>query len=179
MHTTEHNTPRKIVQLRCFLMAAIGMTLVLCAATLLPSRALAATATAAQTIDTEQRSRRFQQAEALYLSGHLKEAASAFEDMTRAYPRDARVWLKYGNTLTKLGSYDGAATAFETAVSLDAALGAADLNLALVRLAQAQAALDAALAAFASGSAEHAQADSLQHQIRMLLGAPAEGAPAH
>ena len=121
--------------------------------------------------DPEQRNRQFQQAQALYLSGHMKEAATAFEELTRAYPGDAHVWLKYGNTLTRLGSYDKAASAFQTALDLDPAQGGAAINLSLVRLAQAQAALDTALTRAAANSPEHTQADGLQRQIKKLLGA--------
>jgi tetratricopeptide (TPR) repeat protein len=139
----------------------------------------AGSAAPAQPGDSDQRSRQFQRAEALYLSGHLKEAEAAFEELTRAYPRDARVWLKYGNTLTKQGNYDGAAAAFQNASTLDATQGNAALNLGLVRLAQAQAAFDAALARLAENSTEHAQAEALQRQIKTLLGAPIGDASPH
>lgn len=129
--------------------------------------------------DNDQRNRQFQRAEALYLSGRYKEAAASFEQLTRAYPRDERIWLKYGNTLTKQGNYDEAANAFQTAASLDSEQGGPALNLALVRLAQAQAALDVALARFAADAPEHAQADSLQRQIRALLGTPERNVPPH
>ncbi|HUI60944.1 MAG TPA: tetratricopeptide repeat protein, partial [Steroidobacteraceae bacterium] len=124
----------------------------------------------AKPIDSERRNRQFQQAEALYLSGHLKEAASAFEQLTRAYPRDAHIWLKYGNTLTKIGNYDDAVTAFQTSLTLDAQQGGAAINLALVRLAQARVALDAALASAPAGSPEHRQAEPLQREVERLLG---------
>lgn len=133
----------------------------------------------ARPVDQEQRNRQFQHAEALYLSGRLREAAASFDELTRAYPGDERVWLKYGNTLTKQGSYDGAASAFETAARLDPAQGGALLNLALVRLAQAREALDAAVDRLSGGSSEHAQAEALQRQIASWLGAPERTAPTH
>jgi tetratricopeptide (TPR) repeat protein len=139
----------------------------------------AAAAPNTQPRDSDQRNRQYQRAEALYLSGHLKEAAVAFEELTRAYPDDAHVWLKYGNTLTKQGSYDTAASAFQTALTLDPAQGNAALNLALVRLAQAQAALDTALARLTVDSTEHTQAEALQNQLKNLLGAPEHGASPH
>ena len=77
------------------------------------------------------------------------------------------------------GSYDNAAEAFQNAVALDPAQGNAALNLALVRVTQAQAALDTALARLAPNSPEHLQADTLQRQIKLLLGAPERGAPSH
>jgi tetratricopeptide (TPR) repeat protein len=145
-----------------------------------PTPAAGATPTlSTQATDSEQHDRQFQRAEALYLSGRLKEAASAFEQLTRAYPRDGRVWLKYGNTLTKQGSYDEAAVAFQTAISVDSEQGGPALNLALVRLAQAQAALATALQRLPADSTEHLQATSLQQQIKQLLGTPESGASPH
>lgn len=132
-----------------------------------------------QAADIDRRNRQFQRAEALYLSGRLKDAAAAFEELTRAYPRDAHIWLKYGNTLTKLGGYDTAATAFQTALNLDPSQGGAALNLALVRLAQAQDALGVAASRLDENSSERAQADNLQRQIKILLGAPDRGAAPH
>jgi tetratricopeptide (TPR) repeat protein len=141
-----------------------------------PQTVRAASASTAPAISSEQLNREFQHAQALYLSGHLREAAAAFEELSRKSPRDSNVWFRYGNTLTKLNNYDEAATAYNNAVSLDPGQGPAALNLALVRLAQAQQSLDLALARLPPGSPEHAQADGLQRQIRAVLGAPERGA---
>jgi tetratricopeptide (TPR) repeat protein len=141
--------------------------------------ATSATAGPAPARDPEERNRQFQHAEALYLSGHLKEAAAAFDELSRVYPNDARIWLKYGNTLTKLGNLDNAATAFENAAAADPSQGNSSLNLALVRLEQAQAALDAARAHLTATSEEHAQADNLKLKLDGLLGTPESGAAAH
>ena len=129
--------------------------------------------------DREQRLRLLQQAEALYLSGRLKEAQAAFEQLTRTYPRNAEIWFRYGNTLMKQGEYDGAAVAFQNAVALDPGHGRAALNLALVRLAQAQAAIGEAHARLPADSQERRQADALQRQLQSLLGAPGGDAPPH
>src|SRR5689334_19220183 len=111
---------------------------------------------AAQPAD-DAHNRQLQRAEALYLSGRLQDAATAFDALAKKYPNDARVWLKYGNTLTKLGRYDEAASAFQSALNLDPTQGAPALNQALVRLAQAQASLTEALARLTPDSQEHAQ----------------------
>jgi tetratricopeptide (TPR) repeat protein len=169
--TRSSNTPLWTIAVTCMM--------AICAGTASRPSVAAAPAPSAQSRDLDQFDRQFQHAEALYLSGRLKEAATAFEELSRAYPTDARVWLKYGNTLTKLGSYENAAAAFQTAAGLDPAHGNASLNLALVRLAQAQGALDAALAHLASDSPEHAQAEALQRQINTLLGGPVGGASPH
>ena len=122
--------------------------------------------------DADQRNRQFQKAEALYLSGRLPEASASFAELTRKYPDDARIWFKYGNALTKQMSFNEAATAFENAIRLDATQGAAALNLALVRLAQAQASLDVAVARLAPDAQEHAQAEAIRTQLHTLLGVP-------
>jgi len=164
---------------------APGLALVIAACVMLggcagpPTKPAAAAeaAPAAQTPDREDRLRQLQQAEALYLSGRLKEAQSAFEQLTRTYPRNPEIWFRLGNTLMRQGSYDDAATALQNAVTLDPGHGRAALNLGLVRLAQAQAALDTARARLASDSPERRQADALQRQIQTLLGAPGGEAP--
>jgi tetratricopeptide (TPR) repeat protein len=160
-------------------MFAVTVALLVAGALVGDRPAFAATAAPAQPRDSDQRNRQYQHAEALYLSGHLKEAAAAFEELSRAYPNDARIWLKYGNTLTKQGSYDNAAAAFQNAAALDATQGNAVLNLALVRLAQAQAALDMAMTRLAANSPEHMQAEALQREIKVLLGAPQPGTSPH
>jgi tetratricopeptide (TPR) repeat protein len=173
-------------RLRVVFAAAACTALVACATTgpsaaagAEPRTAAAPGSTAAQPVDEAKRNRQYIKAEALYRSGRLKEAAGAFEELTRTYPTDARSWLKYGNTLTKLSSYDEAANAYQRATALDASQGSAPLNLALVRLFQAQQSLDVATARLAADSPEHAQADALQRQIRALLGDSDSAATTH
>jgi TolA-binding protein len=169
---------RTVIVAQWLLAGAACLALLACAGT--PERpataqratggAAPAAAGAAPASDPVEHSRQFQHADALYLSGHLKEAEAAFEQLSRSYPNDARVWLKYGNTLTKERSYDDAAVAFQNAASLDPQQGGAALNLALVRLAQAQSALQEARARFAADSPEYREAEGLEHQIGVLLG---------
>jgi tetratricopeptide (TPR) repeat protein len=167
------------VALRRTCAVAICLALGACASAPAKPAGSAPTPVSAQSGDSEQRNRQFQRAEALYLSGRLKEAAAAFQDLTRSHPNDARIWLKYGNTLTKLGSYDEAATAYQTAAGLDASMGGAALNLALVRLQQTRDALDVALARLAPDSPEHAEAEGLKRQITTLLGPAKPGTSTH
>ncbi|HZO20865.1 MAG TPA: tetratricopeptide repeat protein [Steroidobacteraceae bacterium] len=129
----------------------------------------------AQSADSDQQSKKFQHAEALYLSGHLQEAAAAFEELTRAYPTDARIWFRYGNTEAKLGAYDDAAKAFQTALAVEPGQGPAALNLALIRLAQAQESLDVAIAGLPAQSPEGKQAGGLKSQLDALVGTPLKG----
>ena len=117
----------------------------------------------------EQRLRELQQAEALYLSGRFKEAQAAFEQLARVYPKNPEVWFRLGNTLMKQGQYDDAASALQTAIALDPGNGRAALNLALARLAQAQAAVGIARGRFAAGAPERQQADAIDRRLKSLL----------
>ena len=126
-------------------------------------------ASASAGAEREPRLRALQQAEALYLSGHLKEAQAAFEQLTQTYPRNAEVWFRLGNTLLKEGDYDGAAVALQNAMLFDPGQGRAAMNLALVRLAQAQSALEAARTRLQASSPQRERAEELQRRIRTLL----------
>ena len=113
-------TARETVSLVVRRGLALGILITLAACASAPTKtstkpkAPEATPTAAvQPEQSDERSRKFQHAEALYLSGHLKEAAAAFEELTRAYPNDGRIWFRYGNTKAKLGAYDEAANALD------------------------------------------------------------------
>jgi tetratricopeptide (TPR) repeat protein len=177
MHSRHHSKSTR--SLRLLVASTVCAALAACAGTAPRSTNSGELRASSKPVDFEVRDRRYQRAEAFYLSGRLKEAVAAFDELTHTYPRDSQIWLKYGNTLTKLGSYDNAATAFQTALSLDSSQGGAALNLALVRLAQAQDSLDAAVGILATNSTEHAQAENLQRQIETLLGTPDHGAASH
>jgi tetratricopeptide (TPR) repeat protein len=159
------------------LVLAVCAALGACTSAPMDPSAPADAASGAQPQDHEQRLRALQQAEALYLSGHLKEAQAAFEGLTRTYPRNAEVWFRLGNTLMREGNYDDAAVALQNALSIDPGHGRAALNLALARLAQAQAAIEVAHTRLEADSPQRQQADELQRRIRTLLAAPGEEAP--
>jgi TolA-binding protein len=134
----------------------------------------AGTASATAGADREPRLRALQQAEALYLSGHLKEAQASFEQLTRTYPRNAEVWFRLGNTLLKQGDYDAAAVALQNAMLLDPGQGRAAMNLALVRLGQAQSALETARTRLQASSPQRERAEEMQRRIRTLLAGSAD-----
>ncbi len=174
-----HETPSVVV--RRALALGILLTLAACASAptkprVAPQAQQSTSGAAAQPEESDERSRKFQHAEALYLSGHLKEAAAAFEELTRAYPTDGRIWFRYGNTEAKLGAYDDAAKAFQTALSVEPGQGPAALNLALIRLAQAQDALNVAVGGLPAQSPEGQQASGLKSQLDALVGTPLRGA---
>jgi TolA-binding protein len=138
-----------------------------------PGTARESSPAAARDSNLEQRLRDLQQAEALYLSGRFKEAENAFAQLTRSYPNNAEVWFRLGNTLMKQGRYDDAAAPLQTAIALEPGNGRAALNLALCRLAQAQAAVDVARGRFAAGTPERQQSDALDRRLKSILSEPA------
>ena len=158
---------------RWILPGVAAIQLVGCAAPTTKPAAEPSAATGSNDSNLEQRLRDLQQAEALYLSGRFKEAQAAFEQLARTYPNNAEVWFRLGNTLMKEGRYDDAASALQTAVGLDPGNGRAALNLALCRLAQAQAAMDIARGRLAAGTAERQQADGIDRRLRSILSDPA------
>jgi TolA-binding protein len=131
--------------------------------------AAAPAAAAAGDSNLETRLRDLQQAEALYLSGRLKEAQAAFEALAHTYPRNAEVRFRLGNTLMRQGKYDEAAVALQDAMSLDPGNGRAALNLTLARLAQAQSAIAVARGRLAAGTPEQQQAEALDRRLKSLL----------
>jgi tetratricopeptide (TPR) repeat protein len=140
-----------------------------------PKPAVESAPAAPRDSNLEQRLRDLQQAEALYLSGRFKEAQAAFEQLARSYPKNSEVWFRLGNTLMKQGQYDDAAGALQTAIALDPNNGRAALNLALARLAQAQAAVDIARVRLAPGAPERQQADTIDRRLKSLLSEPSGG----
>jgi hypothetical protein len=63
----------------------------------------------------------------------------------------------------------------QTAIALDPNNGRAALNLALARLAQAQAAVDIARVRLAPGAPERQQADTIDRRLKSLLSEPSGG----
>jgi len=164
----------RTVAVTAFLVVAV-MQLPGCAAPAAKPGAEPARAAAAAPSDLEQRLRELQQAEALYLSGHFKEAQAAYEQLTGKYPNNADLWFRLGNTLMKQGRYDEAAGALQTSIGLDPGNGRAALNLALSRLVQAQSAADVARGRLAAGTPEQQQADAIDRRLRSILSDPAGG----
>jgi tetratricopeptide (TPR) repeat protein len=150
-------------------LGAIVILLAGCAAPPAKPSAEVTQTTGANDSNLEQRLRDLQQAEALYLSGRYKDAQAAFEQLARMYPNIAEVWFRLGNTLMKQGQYDNAAAALQTAIGLDPGNGRAALNLALCRLAQAQAAMDVARGRLAAGTPERRQAEGIHRQLTAIL----------
>jgi tetratricopeptide (TPR) repeat protein len=153
-------------------LGAAAIQLAGCAAPAAKQEAESARTTGTSDSNLEQRLRDLQQAEALYLSGRFKEAQAAFEQLARTYPSNAEVWFRLGNTLMKQGKYDHAAAALQTAIGLDPGNGRAALNLALCRLAQAQAAMDIARGHLAAGTPERQQAEGIDRRLRSILSDP-------
>lgn len=77
-----------------------------------PPRSVVAAADSRSRIDYEA------QATALYNAGDLQGAREAFRLATRNSP-SARAWTNYGVTLQRLGDFQGASAAYESAIGID------------------------------------------------------------
>jgi TolA-binding protein len=142
-----------------------------------PTAAATVAAPASADANLDARLHDLKQAEALYLSGRLKEAQAAFEALTRTYPANAEMRFRLGNTLMRQGKYEEAAATLQDALVLDPANGRAALNLTLARLAQAQAAVAVARGRLAAGTAEQQQADAIERGLKSLLAGSSGGEP--
>lgn len=106
-------------------------------------------------------------------SGRTAEAIAAFEELSRARPADADVWLNLGLAYTADQRFDEADRALATALSL--APDYADARIAYARTAYFRGDLPAAKTRLAPVSASNTDARGLQRQIEAAEG-PAEAA---
>lgn len=58
------------------------------------------------------------EADALFTAGNWKEAAPAYEALTKTDPNNGRVWYRLGYSLHSMGKYEGAARAFQRSVEI-------------------------------------------------------------
>ncbi|WP_034387906.1 tetratricopeptide repeat protein [Comamonas composti] len=85
-----------------------------------------------------------QAAEDTYARGDWPGAAQQFRQLTATYPRNAQLWFGYGAASALAGNLDEAAAGFDAVLRLDGNDVRAAYNLALVRLSQADMALNRA-----------------------------------
>jgi tetratricopeptide (TPR) repeat protein len=140
------------------------------------SAAAAPQAGSAANPSLEQRLRDLQQAEALYLSGQYAQAQAAYEELAHRYPQNPDVWFHLGKAYMKQGRYDDAANALQNSISIEPGHGRAALNLALARLAQAQAAAALARGHLPAGSPERQQAEAFERRLQDVLTEPGASA---
>jgi tetratricopeptide (TPR) repeat protein len=79
---------------------------------------------------------RIKQASRLLDRRSLIQAARAFQDIVRDYPKSEKGWLLHGYSLLNLGWLPQAEESFETALSLNAGSAQALLNLGIIKMLQ-------------------------------------------
>ncbi len=84
-------------------------------------------------------------ADSAYEQGDWAEAEKGYRAITVAVPNDAYAYLRLGNTLARQKRLDEAAAAYREALVRDVRLSKAYHNIAMVRLMQAEIALEATL----------------------------------
>lgn len=108
-------------------------------------------------------------ADAWYERADWGAAAAAYLELIDHAPGQVHAWLRLGNCRMRLGQPSEAAAAFERALALAPDEGRAGYNLALVRLAQAEAALRHARAPGRRLGAQAAEAQRLHALLRWLV----------
>lgn len=93
-------------------------------------------------------------AEDAYTRGDWLGAAGQFKRLTDAYPNNGQLWFGFGASSALSGNLQEAAAGFERALRIDAHDARAAYNLGLVRLSQADMALNQAIAGMDSAPAE-------------------------
>ncbi len=79
-------------------------------------------------------------AEADYDANRWQQALDQYEQLVRAHPKNPFLLFRYGNVASRLGLYENAAQAYQTALVHDPNYVEAAFNLGLVRLLQSDAA---------------------------------------
>lgn len=69
-----------------------------------------------------------------YREARLSDAERLYREISEAHPSLVEVWVRLGNIYTRLGQYDAAVRAYETALRYDPDEGRAWYNLSLVYL---------------------------------------------
>lgn len=83
-------------------------------------------------------------AEAAYSRGDWQAAAQQFKQLAQIYPGNGQIWFGYGAAAALSGNLEEAAAGFEASLRLDASDVRSAYNLGLVRLSQADIALNSA-----------------------------------
>lgn len=117
-------------------------------------------------------------AENAYARGDWVTAAREFKALTNSYPRNSQVWFGYGAAAALSGSLEDAAQGFEAVLRIDPQDARAAYNLGLVRLSQAELALNAARSHSAAAPADIQQEIArLSRDLGPMFSRPAASAP--
>lgn len=93
---------------------------------------------------------RQQQADRAYVEGHLAQALSGYQALTRAMPQHADFWFRLGNVYARLKRPDDAVDAYRHALAIEPGHAKAWHDLGIIRLRQAESAFDQSATAAAN-----------------------------
>jgi len=110
---------------------------------------------------------RLEEARQLLLAQDFVQAFSRYDKLTRTFPRQAAVWLEYGNAAVHLGQREAATGAWERAIALEPRN--ADLILQVGHQYQAARQPEQARACFARAAAADSQAINPRISLAGLL----------
>lgn len=114
-------------------------------------------------------------AEDAYTRGDWLGAAGQFKRLTDVYPNIGQLWFGFGASSALSGNLEEAAAGFERALRIDAHDARAAYNLGLVRLSQADMALNQAIAGMDSAPAEvRGEISRLRTDLAPLFGRTAQ-----
>lgn len=104
-----------------------------------------------------------QRADIAYKKGSWLEAEQGYRTVIASVPKDAYAYMRLGNTLTRQARFEEAAVAYRESLVRDIDSAKAYNNLAMVRLLQAEAALESTV--------KHAKKDDVfaDHARHMLI----------
>lgn len=83
---------------------------------------------------------RQQQAEQAYASGHLAQALTGYQALTRDVPNHADFWFRLGNVYVRMKQPDQAVEAYQRTLQIEPDHAKAWHNIGIIRLRQAEAA---------------------------------------
>lgn len=113
-----------------------------------------------------------EKAERAYESQDWRLAEEGYRELASRIPQDAYAYFRLGNTLAKQARFDEAAQAYQEALVRDAGMAKAYGNLGMVRLLQAEAALDASIAKASSNDTSTTNSKKMLKEIRKITNIP-------
>ncbi|CAB5691619.1 Predicted methyltransferase (contains TPR repeat) [Delftia tsuruhatensis] len=118
-----------------------------------------------------------QAAEDAYARGDWLGASRQFKQLTSIYPNNAQLWFGYGASAALSGDLAEAAAGFEAALRIDGNDARAAYNLGLVRLSQADMAINRAGLSMANAPAQvREEISRLRSDLAPLFGRNVQGA---
>jgi len=115
-----------------------------------------------------------EQAERAYDTQNWRMAEDGYRELARLVPQDAYAYFRLGNTLARQRRLDEAAAAYQEALIRDTGFAKAYNNLGMIRLLQAEVALNASVAKATGGGAGADNAAKMLKEVRRITNIPVQ-----